>query len=170
MVGEANQNQKRMYAVAVRDGEEPFLFLSICRGPQGDVYVNFPRDQEPDMKPHSSYQASGQHHQKSFGHKAMVRQRQKPDANFRGTVNVVTIGIASDETRAIQTPCQKAAFKEVFEIPISNLRSEKYRTMISVDTTEAGGSPIITPGAKVILQDVYKDTVPWIQVTLFETD
>ena len=46
----------------------------------------------------------------------MVRQQQKPDANFRGTVNVVTMGIASDENRAIQTPCQKAAFKEVLEI------------------------------------------------------
>jgi hypothetical protein len=68
------------------------------------------------MKPHSSYHASGQHHQKSFGHKAMVRQQQKPDANFRGTVNVVTMGIASDETRAIQMPYQKAAFMEMFEI------------------------------------------------------
>ena len=170
MTGPASQNQDSKYAVAVRDGEDLLLFLSICRGPQGDVYVNFPRDDEPAWKPHSSYHASGQHHQKSFGHKALVRDRQKPDVNFRGTENVVTTGIASDEPRAINILCQSASFVDVFEIPLSDLRPEKYRTFVSVDISEPDREPIITPGAKVIRQAVFQDRVPWIIVTLFDTN
>ena len=169
MVEKVNKCQKRMYAITVRNGKDIILFLSICRGTNGDVYVNFPRDKAPEMEPHSSFHASGQHHQKSFGYISMFRQRQKPDANFRGSANVVTTGIATDEPRDMQTPFQKDAFQEVFEIPIGDLRAEKYLTMISVDITEAGGTPIITKGAKVILQHAYRDAIPWIQVTLYET-
>lgn len=169
MTGSANQNRKRRYAVAVRDREDLLLFLAICRAPDGDVYVNFPRDYEPDWKPHSSYHASGQHHHKSFGYKAPVRYRPKPDASFRGTENVVTTGIASDEPRAISTPCHSASFEDVFEIPLSDLRADKYRTFVSVDISDRDGKPIITPGAKVIRHAVFKDAVPWILVTLFDT-
>lgn len=162
-------NQKSIYAVAVRDDKELFLFLSICRGSEGDIYVNFPRDYEPDWKPHSSFHASGQHHQKSFGHKYMVRQEQKPDETFWGSKNVVSTGIAADEPRAINTSYQATDFQGVFEIPISELRKEKYRTMISVDITDTSGKPIITPGARILRQTIFKDAIPWIVVTLFDT-
>lgn len=161
-------DDKKLYAISVRDGDDLFLVLTIRRSPQGDVYVNFPRDQIRNWKPHSSYHASGQCHQKSFNHKALVRRRQKPRADFRGAENVVTIGIACDEPRAIGAPCRKADFHEVLEIPVSILRPERYRTMISVDITEADGAPVITPGAQVIRQGIFRDAVPWIQVTLFD--
>ena len=169
MKGKSDQKQKRMFAVAVRDVADLFLFLSISRGPKDDVYVNFPRDNRPSWKPHSSYHASGQHHQKSFGQKFLVHHRQQPNKNFRGTENVVSTGIASDEPRAIGMPYQPTAFHEVFEIPISDLRPEHYRTFISVDIAGANGQPIITPGAKVIRQAIFQDAVPWILVTLFDT-
>jgi len=169
MTGQSIQKQKRMFALAVRDGADLFLFGSICRGPKGDVYVNFPRGNRPNWKPHSSYHASGQHHQKSFGQKSLVYHRQPPDKNFRGTENVVTIGIASDEPRAIGMRCQPTAFQDVFEIPINDLRGENYRTFVSVDITGAGGNPIITPGSKVIRQAIFQDAFPWILVTLFDT-
>ena len=57
------------FAIAVRDGTDLFLILSIRRGPKGDVYVNWPRPHDPKWKPHASFHASGQHHQKSFDHK-----------------------------------------------------------------------------------------------------
>ena len=64
------------YAVAAHDGDELFLFLTVARAPDGDVYVNiFHRHTEPELKrwkPHASYHASGQHHQKSFNRKALV--------------------------------------------------------------------------------------------------
>jgi len=169
MTGQTNRNQKRMFAVAVRDGADLSLVLSVCRAPQGDVYVNFPRDHEPDWKPHSSYHASGQHHQKSFGQKFLVNHRQEPNANFSGAENVVTTGLALDEILAVKRPFQAGDFQDVFEIPLSELRPEKYRTLISVDVAEPNAQPIITPGATVIRQAVFRDTVPWILVTLFDT-
>jgi hypothetical protein len=140
MTAQTTQTQKRTFAVAVRDGADLFLVLTICRGPQGDVYVNFPRDHEPDWKPHSSYHASGQHHHKSFGHKPLVRHAQKPNASLTGTENVVTTGITSDEPRAGNTQCVASDFQEVFEIPLAALRPEKYHTMTSVDIAEPNES------------------------------
>lgn len=162
-------NQIRRFAVAVRDGTDLFLYLTICRGKAGDVYVNFPRDFEPDWKPHSSYHATGQHHQKSFDHKALLRHRQKPDTNFRGTENVVITGIASDEPRSFNSLCEEIKFQAVFEIPCGELSLEKYRTFLSVDLAYPIGEPVITPGAKVLRQAVHQDAVPWIIVTLFDT-
>lgn len=163
------QNQKRVFAVAVRDGVDLMLILSICRGPEGDVYVNFPREHEPNWKPHSSYHASGQHHQKSFGHKYFVSHRQHPNKHFAGTENVVTTGVAVGEPRAINRPCNEADYLAVFEISVDELRPEKYRTYLSVDLTEPNGQLIIPQGAMVIRQIVFQDSVPWIQVTLFDT-
>ena len=58
-----DRNQNRMYAVAVRDGHELFLFCRIRRTVTGDVYVLPPRP-DPDWNPHVSYHASGQYHVK----------------------------------------------------------------------------------------------------------
>ena len=64
--------------LAVRDDPGLFRFLSIRRGPRGDVYVNYPRN-NPDWKPHTSHDASGQHHQKSSIHKGLQDRRQRPE-------------------------------------------------------------------------------------------
>jgi hypothetical protein len=165
-------NLQRTYAVVVRDSADLFLFLSLARAASGDVYVNILHNQQglgwERWKPHSSYHASGQHHQKSFGRKGLVYRRQKPDANFRGTENVVTMGIVRDEARRLNTPCEMTDFQEAFEIPVDQLKPEG-RTHISVDLTEPNGKAIISLKAKVIQQYAFKDTVPWILVTLFET-
>jgi hypothetical protein len=155
--------------IAARDGADLFLVLSVCRGPKGDVYVNFHRDQDPNWKPHASYHASGQHHQKSHGHKALVRQKQKPDQQFTGSENVVTTGIAREEPRAIGKVCASADCSTVFELPLAELRPEKYRTFVSVDITEPGGQVIAAPGATIIRSAVFQDATPWIHVTLFDT-
>lgn len=169
MAAQESQNQRNTIAVAVRDGSDLFLFASISRGLKGDVYVNFPRDREPKWKPHSSYHASGQHHHKSFGYNALVHHRKKPDVNFSGTENLVTTGISREEPREINVPCPTADFDDVFEIPISDLRPEKYRTYLSVDLAEPNGSPIIYPGAKVIRQKITQNVIPRILITLFNT-
>lgn len=161
------EDGKRMYAIAVRDCEDLKLFLSVCRAPQGDVYVNFPRDHEPKWRPHSSYHASGQHHQKSFGRMDVVRQKQKPDGGFQGNENIVTTGIASDEPSAMQSCCV-AEFEDVLEIPTDKLGAEHYSTMVSIDLSEPGGSPIITSGAQILWHKVIQDKMPWIHVTLFK--
>lgn len=160
MTVQPKQNQGRLYAVAVRDAGDLLLVFSICRDPHGDVYVNFPRDHDPAWKPHSSYHASGQHHQKSYGRKIHVDHRQPPGANFSGTHNVVTVPIASNEPRAINVLCDVADFQELFEIAVGDVRPEKYRTCISVDLTDTISQPILVPGATIIRQSVYKDAFP----------
>ena len=157
------------YAVAVREQDELLLFLRISRDPHGDVYVNFPRDYDPQWNPHASYHASGQHHQKSFNHKALVRHDQKPDENFVGTRNVVTTGIAAHEPRAINLICEPTAFDDVFEIPATALKPDTYKTLLSVDVIEPGCAPIITPGATILHDYTFNGRHPWILVTLFDT-
>jgi hypothetical protein len=156
------------YAVAVRDGNELFQFLTIARSSEGDVYVNILHKQQGSdwerWKPHASYHASGQHHQKSFGRKALIARRQPPDVNFRSAENVVTMPLPADEPRRLNTPCNMTEFYDVFEIQASDLTEN---TQISVDVTEPNGDAIITPGAKIIRQFAFTDAVPWILVTVF---
>ena len=157
-----------MYAVAIRDRDDLFLFLRIRRAPTGDAYVMFPRNDRDGWDPHASIHKDGRHHQKSFGHKFMVREGDPPGKNLKGTRNVVTTPNATNEPRAINVLCRLEDFSEVFEIPVTDLRPEKYKTSIAVDLCEPGGQPTITPGARIVRQAVFNDAVPWILVTLFE--
>jgi len=165
------QNQGHKYAVTVRDGENLFLVATVCRSRQGDVYVNVPRGY-PGLKAHISHHASGQSHVKSYDHKYFIRARQKPDVNFKGTFNMSTMGISSFELRQTYPQCEQCkteAFDAVFEIPVSELWPEQYRTYVSVDLAEPGGPPIIYPGAQILQQMIFQDSIPWILVTLFDT-
>jgi hypothetical protein len=160
--------QGRLFGVVVCDGEERLLVLSIRRGPRGDVYVNFPRDGDPQWRPHSSYHESGQHHQKGSGFKALIRHRQKPNRDFCGIENIVRKGIAVDEPRAIGKVVRATDFDEAIEIPLRDLKSEKYRTYLSVDLVDGEVSLAIGDWGKVIRQGVFKDEIPWIIVTIVE--
>ena len=95
--------------------------------------------------------------------------RQKPDRTFRGIQNIVTTGLSSDEPRKINAPYDTDEFDNLFEIPITDIRPEKYRTSMSFDLAEKGGGPSILPGAKILHQFKIVDREPWILVTLFET-
>jgi hypothetical protein len=159
----------RTYAIAVRDGADLFLFMGLARAPQGDLYVNVLHNRTgagwEQWKPHFSYHASGQLHHKSFGRKGLIFHRQPPDANFRGTENVAGMGLPADEPRRLNTPCVVTDFDEVFEIPVSELRTEG-RTHIEIDFIEPftvpNGKAILPLEARIIRQDIFKDTVPWV--------
>ena len=168
MGSQTNLNQSRMYAVAVRDGHELFLFCRIRRTVTGDVYVIPPRP-DPDWNPHVSYHASSHYHVRNDDHPYHISHWQRPDANFQRTRHMTTIGIASGEPRITNAHCRSEDYAEVFEISVSELRPEMYRTMLSVDLTEPSGQPIITPGARILRQVIFQDAVPWIMVTLFDT-
>jgi hypothetical protein len=152
-------------AIAVRD-TDLFLIATVVRKGSTDVYVNWPRDHVVGWKPHSSYHASGQHHQKSFGYKAAVQQKQKPDAAFVGNANVVRFGLASGEHKVLNLTCDPNDFGGVFEISVGELRPERYRTYVDVDLIEPGVDPATLPVGKVLRQEIYKDGEPWIVVSL----
>jgi hypothetical protein len=156
------------YAVAVRDGDDLFTVLTVNRKPSGDVYANVLRPHDPNMKPHGSYHASGQHHAKTYNHKVFVRHLQPPDKNFRGKAQVETVVITSNDHRLINEPCQPSDFTEVFEIPYDDVK-DIVTGRLCVDISEPGAGHVSRfPGEKVLRQAVFKDIVPWIVVTLID--
>ncbi len=154
-------------AIAVRD-TNLYLLATVVRAAATDVYVNWPRDHVAGWKPHTSYHASGQHHQKSFGEALDVRKKQKPDPCFRGTVNLVSFGVATGEHTAVNVRCDPKDFSVVFEIPVAIVRPEKYRTYVYADLVEPGVDPVLFPGATIAKQESYKDADPWIVLTFLE--
>jgi hypothetical protein len=156
------------YAVAVRDGKDLLTVLTVHRDPRGDVYSNIPRPHIANLKPHSSYHASGQRHAKSFNRKAFVRRLQRPDGSFRGIEQVETLLIGSNDHRLLNVPCQRSDFAEVFEIPYADVKNIN-QGRLCVDLAEPGAGHMTRfPGEKVLRQAVFKDTVPWILVTLID--
>ena len=163
---------ERMYAVAVRDGKDLFLWIRLRRTGSTDIYYVFPtgRDEQSEWKkwnPHGSWHKDGRTHHKSYDRKSFARQRQKPDSNFTGSENLITRPIARNEPRAFGVPCHPAEFSQVMEIPAGVLSDKRYETQISIDLTERGGNPILVPGCRVLAQHVFNDSVPEILVTLF---
>jgi hypothetical protein len=154
-------------AIAVRD-TDLFLIATVVRAAATDVYVNWPRDHVVGWKPHTSYHASGQHHAKSSGRAFGVRKKQKPDPSLKGTVNLVSFGVATGEHRAVNVRCDPRNFGAVFEIPLAMVRPEKYTMYVYVDLVEPGVDPLLVPGAAVRKQETYKDADPWIVLTFLE--
>src|ERR1700681_1720720 len=98
------QEKESMFAVAVRDGTDLFLWLRIRRAASGDLYYIYPRSQAEEegktWNPHGSLHKDGRSHHKGFDQKFFPKQGQKPDANFKGTETWVTRPTAHDEPRA----------------------------------------------------------------------
>lgn len=156
----------RRIAIAVRD-TGLFLVATIVRK-AANVYVEFPGDHVTGWEPHSSYHESGQHHQKSFNQHFLSQKKQKPDSTFKGAVSVVAFGLDSGGHKALNLPCDPNDFSDVFEIPVTLLRPEKYSTDVYVDLVEPGVDPLLIPGATVLQQERYRDAEPWIVLTLLE--
>lgn len=167
-----------MLAVAARDDKELFLILHVKWSVRGEIYV-IPRinwqphpslgPRGPKWNPHASYKVSGDLFIKSFDEK-MVRMRVQPlDASFRGAQSVWPVPVARNEPRSTGIECDASEFSDVFEIPVGELRPEKYRTYVDVQVVEPGGEPQFTPDTKVLRQKVLKDAIPWIAVTLIDT-
>ena len=155
----------KTYAVAVRDGPDLLLVLTIQRK-NGNVYTNIPRPNLPDANPHSSYHASGLVHAKTYNRQAIPRQRQKPDANFRGTEPVEHLVIAPNDARAINVPCRESDFDGVFEIAQKDMGSIK-DGRLCVDLAEPSlDPPLPLPNSTVVCARRFDDAFPSIIVRL----
>ncbi len=156
-----------LYAVAVRDENRLWLFLWIRRSSKGDYYVFFPRD-DGDWNPHASYHRDGRRHQKSHDHRSHVTQRQKPDACFRGTENVLTTPITAEAVRAVKAAWDIGQFSDTFEIPVDAL--DRGQHDIAIDVVEPGGAALWKPSSRVVMEKRFTDAAPEILVTLWETN
>ena len=175
--GKSHENYKKtitmahMFAVAVRDGKDLFLWLRIRRAADGDIYYIIPTGRhEPEWEkwnPHGSLHNDGNFHHKSFDKKIFPTKGQKPNSNFKGTINMVARPIASNEPRAFGVICDPTKFSEVMEIPVTMLSPKTYETYVSIDVTEANGSPSPnTSDGQILIQRVFKESVPWIMVSI----
>jgi len=162
---------ERKFGVAIRDGQNLFLWFRIRRARLGDIYYMIPTGQSgaewKKWNPHGSHHKDGKRHHKSFDQKILpAQQRQKPDSDFTGSETFITRPIACDEPRAFGEICDPAEFAEVMEVPASKLSSKKYETYISIDLTAPDGPLKRTALGAVVAQTVFKDAAPWIWVTV----
>jgi hypothetical protein len=167
----------RMFAVAVRDGDDLFLWVRLIRAARTDIYYAIPtgREDNPEWKkwdPHGSWHRDGRFHHKAFGQKMFpAEKRQKPAAEFKGSHNLITRGIALDEPRAFGLLCDPTKFSEVMEIHAGILSSKHYETYTSIDVSEPGLKPILLGGReKILWQRVINDAIPHITVTIYSAD
>jgi hypothetical protein len=163
------------FGVVVRDADL-YLHLRIVRDPKTDVYVNWPWEAfDSGCKPHTSWHASGQYHNKSYNHKlGRVANRQKPNTAFTDTENLITTDISLEKVRAFNAPCEVEDFTDVFEIPGAELIPGIGRMLLSVDLSAPRSLPLVPnsacPWFRTVAQKAFQDAHPWIVVTLFDTD
>ena len=158
----------RKFAIAVRDGEDLWLYLWIKRDAKGDVYVFWPRDEE-GWNPHASYHASGRSHQKSHDKAFFPAARQKPDAAFSGTEQIVTTPIDLRSARATNKPCVAAKYAGVFEIPVAEISpTQPDRTAVAIDLVSPGAPPCVYPETAVLRRHVFTDALPHISLSLWD--
>jgi hypothetical protein len=165
---------ERMFAVAVRDGNDLFLWMRLRRAARNDIYYVLPtgREDDPEWKkwnPHGSWHRDGRLHHKSFNMRMSPAEvRQEPNSELKGTHNLVTRGIASDEPRAFGVTCDPTKFSDVMEIPVGILSPKRYETYTSIDVTEPGMQPRLMGGSeKLLKQRVFDDAMPHIAVTVY---
>ena len=161
----------RAIAVAIRDSGDLFLWIRIRRSVRGEIFYAVPtarqKVENKEWNPHGSLHKDGRLHHKSFDKKLTVRQSQPPGAGFKGSENMILRPIASHEPRAFGVLCDSAEFSDVMEIQAGKLSPKKYETYISVDLTEPGGLPSInTSDGLIIDQRSFKDSVPWIMISV----
>ena len=164
---------ERMLAIAVRDGADLFLWIRLRRHARISTTCCPPAEKTiqsgKKWNPHGSWHRDGRLHHKSFDQKIFSAEpRQKLDAEFKGTYNLLTRGIASDEPQAFGVRCDPTKFSEIIEIPAGILSPKHYWTHTSIDVSEPGLKPLLMGGAEeILLQRIFDDAIPHITVTLY---
>jgi hypothetical protein len=94
---------ERMFAVAIRDGVDLFLWICLRRSKTGDIYYMLPTGRTGSdwerWDPQGSLHKDGRFHSKSYGQEIFPQQRQKLDSNFKGTLQLVTRPLGTTRKR-----------------------------------------------------------------------
>jgi len=153
------------YAVAIEEDGGLRLSLWIKRSLNGECFVFQPRD--PEWNPHASYHKNGQYHQKSYGAKTGVQQRQRLD-QFKGTEH---LGFFAGHG-IVAPSCNASNFTSVLKVPQGIL--EGAQGLVIVDLVEPGIAPAQQhreiPGQRIVREETYKDVRPWLVVAIATTD
>jgi hypothetical protein len=155
----------RMFAVAIADGGDLFLWMRLRRASAGDVYyMNVIKERrwvKQTWNPHGSLHKCGQLHHKSYNRKFGSKKGSKPDHNFKDTINFCYTPIASGYARARNVICSPSKFSDVMIVPEEMLRPIQYETYISLDLTgQNGPESVNTADGEILLQKRFADSVP----------
>jgi hypothetical protein len=150
------------YAVAVRDGADFWLALWVRRFPKGEFFVMRPRA-EAGWNPHTSYHLDGSVHMKNYDRRARSPQKRQPLTGvFRGTEHLgAYFGYTPQGTGAV---CDPGAFSGVVEVPPRMLGPRDGGIM--VDLVEPCCQPVPLHWARIVQQEVFRGTVPWIVIRI----
>jgi len=150
------------YAVAVRDGADLWLALWVRRSPKGEFFIMRPRA-ERGWDPHTSYHLDGSVHMKNYGHRARAPQKRQPlTGAFSGTEH---LGAYFGYTpQGIGAVCDPGSFSGVVEVPPRVLGPRDGGVMI--DLVEPCCQPESLLWARIVRQEVFRDTVPWIVIRI----
>jgi hypothetical protein len=113
--------------------------------------------------------ASGRSHQKSHDKAFFPATRQKPDAAFSGTEQIVTTPIDLRSARATNKPCLAAKYPGVFEFPAAEISpTQPSRTAVAIDLVSPGAPPCVYPETAVLRRHVFSDALPHISISLWD--
>lgn len=145
------------YAVAIRDGTDLWLTMTVRRDHKGDVYVIYPRH---EGNPHASYHRDGTFHQKSDDYKMMSSKRQPLTAEaFKGFEHM---GMFAGHGNSVGAVCNPANFSDVLEVPAGILGPR--HCFVAVDLVEPGRKPLEPLYNPVLFTKIYAHSIPWIVV------
>jgi hypothetical protein len=153
------------YAVAVRDGADLWLTLWVRRSRKGEFFIMLPRG-DRDWDPHTSYHAGGTLHMKSHKRKILQPQQRQPlTGAFRGAEHLgVYYGHAARSSGAV---CDPSAFTGVVEVPPGVLGPK--HGGVTVDLVEPGCEPTSFQWKRIVIQQTFRDAVPWVVITVGAT-
>ena len=155
-----------LYAVAVEDEAGLWLTLWVRRSPKSEYFVMIPR-RDGEWNPHVSWHVDGGFHHKTYDHRIVRQERQRPDASFRGSENMILTPVTADP-RVVGAMCDRSQFDGLLVVPASGLGARQ-RHHVSIDLAQTGHCEVSQPGNRLVDQRVFKGSVPWIVVTLWES-
>jgi len=163
-----NMYQPEKYSIAVKTGDGLFQRYSIKRTKSGDVYFSFLGCKSKNNV-HNSLHASGEFHHKINNKKIFKKNTQQPNVKFRGTENIVYTSLNTKDAQGINKQYDSSKFTDVMEISESLVNID-FGKQLSVDLIEPDAKPwpSTCPYANIIQQQIFKLSIPWIVVSLFQ--
>ena len=149
------------YAVAVREGADLQLVVSVKRNSKGEFFVLVPH---PNGKwdAHLSYHLDGKLHIKTHTQRPTPAvQRQPLTGQFRGTEHLGKFNVKVSEVI-----CDPNKFTEVMELPADELAPRD--SFVAVDLVAPGGKPMPEEEllGKIAREKVFDDTDPQIVIRI----
>ena len=155
-----------LYAVAIEDDAGLWLTLWVRRSSKPGYFVMIPR-RDGEWNPHASWHVDGGFHHKTYDHRIVRQERQRPDASFKGSENMIMTPVTAD-ARLVGAVCDRSQFDGLLVVAVSGLGAGQHHH-VSVDLAQAGHCEVSQPGNRLVDQRVFKGSVPWVVVTLWES-